>query len=113
MKQRCQREFERIPVNMTLTSTNLPAYVAGMMDLSDDGARLKLKGEPEPGMPESTISASVSLPCNSSALFEGSARVVWVRNTADGPEMGLQWSQATARAWQKAKSELLGFDGEE
>ena len=102
------RQSERMPVSMTLTSTSLPAPPAELIELSDQGGRIRLSSYPQYPLENACIPTKVALPCNSQALFEGAARVIWVKKNQGGAEMGLQWTIPTARSWQRAKAILLG-----
>ena len=103
MRTRDNRKFDRIPVTMTLDSKALPSISAKLTDLSDGGARIVANGTSGLGENGAMVPVTVRLPCNTQALFEGNAKVVWSKRSSHGVEAGLQWTDATANAWADAK----------
>lgn len=102
------RQSERMPVSMNFLSTNLPTSPAELVNLSDGGCKIRLSQAPGHNLQNACISAKVTLPCNSQALFEGAARVIWVQEVQDGVDIGLQWTAPTSNSWKVAKAMLLG-----
>lgn len=97
------RKHNRIATEMMLRSVSLPAYSAELTDISERGARLKLKARKAPKeLVENRIRFGVSLPNQMSTQFEGFARVAWVRESKDGVEAGLEWEKLSAADWARA-----------
>lgn len=101
------RKANRTNVNMNLRSAQLPHYAAKVVDLSEDGAKLRLKGAVSPSLVEERIRFSASLANQIGTAFQGYARVAWVKETANGVEAGLQWEKMTASALQAVKAALV------
>lgn len=107
MKNIDARKSARISTEMRLRSVSLPYYSADLIDISNSGARIKLKGKTAPeALLESRIRFGLSLPAQMSAQLEGYARVVWVRQTEKGIEVGLQWEKLTEDGWRRAQAAL-------
>ena len=100
------RQNSRIRTNLNLRSVNLPNYSADVVDFSLGGARVKLKGRPSENLLEDRIRFGVMLNGQMSTQFEGFARVVWIRETSNGAEAGLQWEKMTGSDWEKAENAL-------
>jgi hypothetical protein len=84
---------------MTLRSASLPGYQARLVDLSQAGARLQLKGAAGAALVDTMIRFGVSPFGQAGAHFEGLARVAWTRHTQHGCEVGLEWERLSASNW--------------
>jgi hypothetical protein len=89
------RKSSRVAVEMSLRSTSLPRYQASIVDLSNSGARIELKGAVSQALENQRIRFGASLPGQNSIHFEGLARVAWVKQTVRGWEAGLEWERMT------------------
>lgn len=107
MNNNQSRKHNRITTEMMLRSVSLPAYSAELTDISERGARLKLKTRKAPTeLVENRIRFGVSLPTQMTTQFEGFARVAWVRETKEGVEAGLEWEKLSAADWARAINAL-------
>ncbi|MCA9777753.1 MAG: PilZ domain-containing protein [Candidatus Eremiobacteraeota bacterium] len=94
MKNNDKRQFERTDVALNLRSVQLPKYSAEVMDLSRGGARILLNTNRVPtDLWETRIRFGLSLPEQAGIHMEGQARVVWLRTSDFGVEVGLQWER--------------------
>ena len=98
MKDLNNRE-NRIATEMKIRSVSLPNFSADILDISADGARVKMKGRPASSLFEARIRFGVSLKQQMGAQFEGFARVAWIEETDNGFEAGLQWEKITKGGW--------------
>lgn len=104
-----RRQAERVRVSgqLNIRSVSLPGYGADILDISESGARVKLKGKAASTLLEDRIRFGVSLQSQMSPQFEGFARVAWLRQTENGLEAGLQWEKLTSDAWIRTQASLL------
>ena len=108
MKQRnTTRNEGRFPVRMRITSEGLPHYQADILDLSEGGAKVKLRATPNTDLKNQRIPFGATIPAQVYAAFEGMARIAWSQQTLDGFEIGLQWENLSAKAKKKLKEALL------
>lgn len=101
------RNKGRYHVRVDLHSAALPNFRAEVVDLSEGGARVKLRGRTEDLAPNKNFCFGAFLSPKVNSLFKGSARVAWIRDTLDGVEAGLEWDGLTATAVKALRSALL------
>ena len=102
------RNEARIDVQMKLRAALLPGHVVDLVDISNHGARVRVKGFVSSELQESTIRFGVSERDVYRTSFEGLARVAWVRSEENGlAEIGLEWEKMTPSAWSSLKRSLL------
>ena len=101
-----QRRLARTPVQMNLRSASLPRYQADIVDLSQGGVRIRLRGAVSQALENQRIRFGASLTGQMGPQFEGQARVVWIRQTAAGWEAGLEWEKLSPSAWQQVSAAL-------
>ena len=99
------RHQGRFPYKADLHSHELPNFKAQVLDLSEGGARIRLKpGELRQGSVfgfASFLSSQVNSP------FKGNAKIAWIRETMDGMEAGVEWQDLTGPALRALRSALL------
>ncbi len=93
LSEKNQRHVARTPVQMSLRSASLPGFLADLVDLSEDGARIRLRGAVSQSLENQRIRFGASLPGQMGSQFEGLARVAWLRQTDSGWEAGLEWEK--------------------
>ena len=104
------RNKGRYQVRVDLHSPALPNFRAEVVDLSEGGARVKLRGRSDRAANKNfSFGAYLSPKVNS--LFKGDARVAWIRETLDGFEAGLEWESLTASAVKNLRSALMKAAG--
>lgn len=103
------RRHPRFQAELYLRSSHLPLLDARVLDLSENGARLRLKAAPSGSLEGSVIRFGASLPGQQFAFFEGQARVAWTVQQEEGWEAGLEWQTLPAqeRAMLESVLELL------
>lgn len=103
------RRHPRYAAEMSLRSSQLPMMQAQVLDLSENGARVRLRSAPPGGLQGSIIRFGASLPGQQVAFFEGQARVAWAREAEQGWEAGLEWQALPSqeRAMLESVLELL------
>ena len=85
------RKAPRYKADLTLHSSSLPSLQGHIVDLSEAGARVELRGAAPPTLLHQVIRFGASLPGQQTAYFQGRARVAWLRDTDHGWEAGLEW----------------------
>ena len=98
MKSIQVRSDSRTKVDMNLRSTKLPHFKAKLIDLSQGGAKLRLRAKPSSSLVNEEMKFSASLPRRSKDLFRGQAKVVWEKETKQGFTLGLRWSELPSYA---------------
>ena len=101
------RAVTRRRVKMTLVSHLFPSHQAEVLDLSEGGARIRLKSAPNKASQVPSFSFDARFLSQFSSVFAGRARVAWVSETLDGFEAGLEWESLTSQALSGLKSALL------
>ena len=102
--QRCEA---RIEVSMRMRAAVLPGHQAEVLDLSNHGARIRVKGLVGSELEESTIRFGAGPKEIYRPTFEGLARIAWVQTQENGQaEIGLQWEKMTPSAWNSLKRSL-------
>jgi len=105
MKNNDNRQFVRADVALNLRSVQLPKYSAEVVDFSQGGARILLKTNRVPcNLWESRIRFGLSLPGQAGIHMEGQARVVWLRMSEHGVEVGLQWERLSQGDLERAEA---------
>jgi PilZ domain len=102
------RQRGRFPVRMKILSKGLPQFQADILDLSEGGARVRLRDTPEHPLTNKEISFGARVPSQVYAAFDGVARVVWENRTMDGFVIGLEWKNLTSKAIASLKDAILG-----
>lgn len=101
------RNQGRFPVKAELHSAVLPNFKAEILDLSEGGARVRLRGRAADIAPETRFGFGAFLSPRVNSVVKGNARVAWVRETLDGVEAGLQWEDLTKAGISALKSAIL------
>ena len=83
----------RTKVDMKLRSVKLPYYKASLVDLSQGGAKLKLRAKPNTSLLNEDFKFSASLARRAKDLFQGQAQVVWEKETELGFTIGVRWKE--------------------
>ena len=104
------RNKGRYHVRVALHSAALPNFRAEVVDLSEGGARVKLRGRSDLA-PNKNFSFGAYLSPKVNSLFRGDARVAWIRETLDGFEAGLEWESLTSCAVKTLRSALMKAAG--
>lgn len=107
MNKLTKRNTRRVQTDLDLRSVSLPGFTAKILDASERGVRVQLKGEPSKNFQESRIRFGLSLPGQCRVQFEGYARVAWVNKSEQGFEAGLEWERLTEAQWLAAQAILF------
>ena len=99
------RHQGRFPYKADLHSHELPNFRAEVLDLSEGGARIRLKASDLARGSVFGFAAFLSSRVNSP--FKGSAKIAWIRETLDGVEAGIEWQDLTGAALKALRSALL------
>lgn len=101
------RNKGRFPVRVNLHSADFPNFRAEVLDISEGGAKVKLRRPPASNLADRKVKIGAFLSPKVNSLFKGVARVAWVRQTLDGAEAGLEWDSLTSSATSALKSALI------
>jgi PilZ domain len=101
------RNKGRFPVRVDLHSADLPNFKAEVLDLSEGGARVKLRRASSHIQADGKFRFGAFLSPKVNSIFRGDARVAWIRQTLDGVEAGLEWEGLTSCALRTLRSALL------
>jgi hypothetical protein len=104
------RRTPRYPADMSLRSSSLPLIQAQILDLSESGARVRLRAPASPALEHQVIHFGASLPGQQSPFFEGSARVAWIRQTDTDWQAGLEWDRLPSQEKMMLESVLELLD---
>ena len=89
------RTATRRRVEMTIVSQVFPSHQAEILDLSEGGAKIRLKSSPRKADQAPSFSFDARFLSQFRSVFAGRARLAWVSETLDGFEAGLEWESIT------------------